>query len=411
MRFLGALRFPVLLIGLAVALAACGGQSTPAPTSTPAPVARATVAPTDTPAPTVTPLLSATPTASWTPTTAPTQTSTPTATATPTSTPTSTPLSPLAIEFMRKQSYPGSDLVIEETLQPGANYSRYVASYKSDGFKINGLLTVPTGQKPPTGWPVVIFNHGYIPPDQYRTTERYVAYQDAFARNGYITYKSDYRGHGSSEGRANGGYGNIDYTADVLNALASVKRLKDADPNRIGMWGHSMGGSVTLRAMVTVPDVKAGVIWAGVVASYPDLFDRWRRAPAGPGGMPAPARGWRNDLTAQYGTPEQNPQFYASISPNSYLKDISGPLQLHHGTADESVPVEFSDTLEKQMKDAGKSVEYFKYPGDNHNIANNLSAALQRSVAFFDKYVKNASSAVPMLATTPAPAASPTPGK
>jgi dipeptidyl aminopeptidase/acylaminoacyl peptidase len=287
--------------------------------------------------------------------------------------------------------------VIEQTLQPGANYNRYVASYKSDGFKINGLLTVPAGQKPPTGWPVVIFNHGYIPPDQYRTTERYVAYQDAFARNGYITFKSDYRGHGSSEGLASGGYGNIDYTADVLNALASVKRFKDADPNRIGMWGHSMGGSVTLRAMVTVPDVKAGVIWAGVVASYPDLFDRWRRVPAGPGGMPAPARGWRNDLITQYGTPEQNPQFYASISPNSYLKDISGPLQLHHGTADESVPVEFSDMLEKQMKDAGKPVEYFKYPGDNHNISNNLSTALQRSVAFFDKYVKNP------IAATPAP--------
>ena len=403
---LAALRFPVFLIGLALALAACGGQPA-TPTPTPAPVARATVAPTDTPAPTATSAPTAAPTASRTPTTAPTQTPIPTATATATSAPTATPLSPLAIESMRKQSYPGSDLVIEQTLPPGANYSRSVASYKSDGLKINGLLTVPTGPKPPTGWPVVIFNHGYIPPDQYRTTERYVAYQDAFARNGYITYKSDYRGHGSSEGRAAGGYGNVDYTADVLNALASVKRLKDADPNRIGMWGHSMGGSVTLRAMVTVPDVKAGVIWAGVVASYPDLFDRWRRAPTGPGGMPAPARGWRNDLTAQYGTPEENPQFYASISPNSYLKEISGPLQLHHGTADTSVPVEFSDTLEKQMKDAGKTVEYFKYPGDDHNIAANLSAALQRSVAFFDKYVKNASSALP----TPAPAASPTPGK
>jgi len=53
-------------------------------------------------------------------------------------------------------------------------------------------------------------------------------------------------------------------------------------------------------------------------------------------------------------------------------------------------------------------VEYFKYPGDDHNIASNLSAALQRSVAFFDKYVKNASSAVPTLAATPAPAATPT---
>jgi dipeptidyl aminopeptidase/acylaminoacyl peptidase len=303
---------------------------------------------------------------------------------------------------MRNQAYPGSDLVIEQTLQPGANYSRYVASYQSEGLKIYGLLTVPTGQKPPTGWPVVIFNHGYIPPTEYRTTERYVAYQDAFARSGYISFKSDYRGHGSSEGRAAGGYGSPDYTIDVLNAMASVKRLPDADPNRIGMWGHSMGGSVTLRAMVTVPDVKAGVIWAGVVASYPDLFERWRRAPTAPGGMPTPARGWRNDLVSQYGTHEENPEFYASISPNSYLKDLSGPLQLHHGTLDSSVPIEFSDTLYKQVQDVGQPVEYFKYPSDDHNISRNLSVALQRSVAFFDKYVKN--TAVAVVAATPTPA-------
>jgi dipeptidyl aminopeptidase/acylaminoacyl peptidase len=358
-------------------------------------VARATAAPTNTPPPTATAAPTNAPTATATPTAAPTLPATPTATATPTSTATPTPLSPLAIESMRKQSYPGSELVIEQTLPPGANYNRYVASYRSEGLKINGLLTIPSGQKPPTGWPVIIFNHGYIPPDQYRTTERYVAYQDAFARNGYITFKSDYRGHGSSEGRASGGYGNVDYTVDVLNATASVKRLKDADPNRVGMWGHSMGGSITLRAMVTVPDIKAGVIWAGVVASYPDLFERWRRAPTAPGGMPAPARGWRNDLAAQYGTPEENPQFYASISPNSFLKEISGPLQLHHGSADTSVPIEFSDTLEKQMQAAGKPVEYFKYAGDDHNLAANLNVALQRSVAFFDKYVKNAAAATP----------------
>src|SRR3989344_3841292 len=75
---------------------------------------------------------------------------------------------PLSIEFMRKQQYPGSDLVIEQTLDSGSNYSRYIASYKSDGLKIYGLLTVPDGEKPETGWPVIIFNHGYIQPEQYR---------------------------------------------------------------------------------------------------------------------------------------------------------------------------------------------------------------------------------------------------
>ncbi len=133
-------------------------------------------------------------------------------------------------------------------------------------LKQYALLTVPQGEPPATGWPAIIFNHGYIPPEVYRTTERYVAYVDGFARNGYVVFRADYRGHGFSEGEARGAYGNPDYTIDVLNGLASVKRLDYVDPDRIGMWGHSMGGYITLRAMVTSPDIKAGVIWAGVVA-------------------------------------------------------------------------------------------------------------------------------------------------
>ena len=97
---------------------------------------------------------------------------------------------PLMVEYMRQQEYPGSDLVIEEVLAPGVNYNRYLVSYRSEGYKIYALLTVPQGVKPVTGWPVIIFNHGYIPPEIYRTTERYVAYVDGFARNGYIVFRA-----------------------------------------------------------------------------------------------------------------------------------------------------------------------------------------------------------------------------
>ena len=381
----------LILLTLATTLTACNGTVGAKTLPTPVAVAQATPEPTATPTPTLTP----TPTATLTPTPTSTSTNTPTPTVTPTATATPTPISPLSVEWGRKQSYPGSALVIEQKLDPGRNYSRYVASYQSDGLNIFGLLTIPNGETPKTGWPVVIFNHGYIPPAQYRTTERYVPYQDAFAAAGYITFKSDYRGHGSSEGRATGGYGNVDYTVDVLNALASVKRMTEADPNRIGMWGHSMGGSVTLRAMVTTKDVKAGVIWAGVVESYPDLLTRWRVTPNAPtptaGAVPPGGlRGWGASLTAQYGTFEQNPAFWNSISPNSYLKDLSGPIQLHHGTADTSVPSEFSVTLDKQLKAAGQYDELYVYQGDDHNLATNLYTALARSVAFFDKYVKGA---------------------
>ncbi len=369
MKNIRAILWLILALGLAGLLVACGQ---PQPTR----IAQSTLA------------LEANGTATLVPTASATPTDTPTAT--PTATPTSTPTPhPLSIERMRQQSYPGSDIAIEQTLTPGANYNRYIASYQSEGLKIYALMTVPSGQKPKTGWPVVIFNHGYIPPSQYRTTERYVAYVDAFARNGYIVFKSDYRGHGDSEGNAAGGYGSPAYTIDVLNALSSIKRYKDADPNRIGIWGHSMGGSITLRSMVVSRDIKAGVIWAGVVASYPDLLARWRR-PTGGDTVPRAMSGWRGSLAEQYGSPEQNPTFWASISPNSYLTDLSGPVQLHHGTADQSVPLEFSEKLNAQIKEVGKPVEFYKYQGDNHNISMNFGIAMQRSIQFLDKYVKNA---------------------
>src|SRR3989338_391392 len=298
-------------------------------------------------------------------------------------------LHPLTIESLRKSEYPGSEIKIEQTLDPGSNYSRYIASYKSEGLKIYALLTAPKGQIPPAGWPVIVFNHGYIPPAQYQTIERYVAYVDGFARNGYVVFKPDYRGHGNSEGEPTGAYGSTAYTIDVLNAVASIKKFKEVDPDRIGMWGHSLGGFLTLRSMVVSKDIKAGVIWAGVVASYPDLLHRWRRgSPRPPPGVPTGFRNWKQNLIEKYGTPEQNPDFWDSISANSYLKDISGPVQIHHGTADSSVPVEFSEKLAEQLKVAGKTVEIYTYPGDDHNISSSFNTAMQRSVEFFDKYLK-----------------------
>lgn len=315
-----------------------------------------------------------------------TETPIPTATALPTATP--TPLHPLQIESMRQREYPGSDVVIEAVLDPGVNYERYYVSYQSEGLKIYALMTVPHGEKPGTGWPVIIFNHGYIPPDVYRTTERYVAYVDLIARSGYIVFRSDYRGHDRSEGMAGGAYSRPDYTVDVLNAVASMKRYPDADPNRIGMWGHSMGGYITLRSMVITQDIKAGVIWAGVVASYPDMLTRWRRANAPAITSTPSARSWRYSLVNEYGSPEQNPEFWGSISANSFLGDLSGPIQLHHGTLDEDVPLEFSELLFYQMLEANQYVEFYKYDGDNHNISNYFATAMQRTIEFFDRYVK-----------------------
>lgn len=301
----------------------------------------------------------------------------------------------LSIEYMRKQEYPGSDIVIEQTLPPGSNYNRYIASYKSDGLKIFALLTVPQGEKPKTGWPIIIFNHGYIPPTQYRTTERYIAYTDAFSRNGYIVFKSDYRGHGNSEGSPDYPEYSPSYTIDILNAISSIKKYKEADLTRIGMWGHSMGGTVTFRSLVVSKDIKAADIWAGVVGTYQDLSVNHhgsyinRSHPSPLPGEPTRRPNGRALLAQQYGDINVNPQFWQSIDPMTYIKDISAPVQIQHGTSDEEVPFVLSQKLDTALKIANKSVEFYSYEGDNHNLSNNLDLALQRSVEFFDKYLKS----------------------
>jgi fermentation-respiration switch protein FrsA (DUF1100 family) len=366
---------------LALVLVACGRLGPgPSQVGSDPPTSVASLA-----SPTTAPLSSNTP--------APTATLSPTPTVTPTDRPTFTPTPiphPMEIQAMRQRAYPGSEIIIEETLEPGSNYRRYYAYYLSEGLKIYALLTIPNGEPPTGGWPAIVFNHGYIPPAQYRTTERYIAYVDRLASSGYIIFRIDYRGHDRSQGIPSGAYGDPGYTVDVLNAVTSLQQFPQTNPERIGMWGHSMGGYLTLRSMVISQEIRASVIWAGVVASYPDLLTRWRRGDR-PTRTPSAssARSWRSSWIDRFGSPEDNPDFWQAISANSYLADISGPIQLHHGTADESVPLEFSEILYQQMQQAGQPVELYTYEGDNHNLSNFFTMAMNRTIAFFDLYLKD----------------------
>jgi dipeptidyl aminopeptidase/acylaminoacyl peptidase len=298
---------------------------------------------------------------------------------------------PLQITQMRKIDYPGSEITIEKTLNNGNGFKRYIAYYVSEDLKINGLLAIPEGEKPEGGWPAIVFNHGYIRPESYRREEKYIAYIAGFASKGYVVYMPDYRGHQDSEGSPLGAYYSPAYTTDSLNAFYSLSQFPDVNPDKIGMWGHSMGGHITLRSMVITSDVKVGVIWAGVVASYEDMLTNWRRSrPWSPSPRENMAnRPGRNDLIEIYGQIEENRDFWESISPIYYVEDISGPVQLHHGTGDTSVPHEFSQLLENALLDADKEVEHYQYQGADHNLSGSaFSPAISRSVDFFDTYLK-----------------------
>ncbi len=292
---------------------------------------------------------------------------------------------------MRGKSYAGSDIVIQHTLAPEPGYNRYVVSYQSDGLTLLGLLTVPTSNKPASGWPVILLNHGYIPPPEYSTADSYGGIVAQLAAASYIVFKPDYRGNGDSPGTPYQPYVAPDYVTDSLNALASIEKYKDADPGRIGVWGHSMGGNISLHELVLTHDLKAAVLMAGVVGSYSDLIDWWKvRVATG-------VLTTQNDLKTnelldqmvnQHGTPQTDPGYWNAIDPTQSISDIDAPVLIQVGTADAVVPPKFSQALAAQLQAAGKNVTYRVYPGADHNLSPDTGMAVAEAIAFFDQYLK-----------------------
>jgi dipeptidyl aminopeptidase/acylaminoacyl peptidase len=293
----------------------------------------------------------------------------------------------LTVAGLRGREILGGPITLEEQLGDGAGYARYIASYLSEGLKIYGLLTVPYGEPPEGGFKAIVFNHGYIPPQQYRTTERYVAYVDALARAGFVVFKIDLRGFGNSEGEPTGTYFSPAYTIDAISALKALQSLPYVDPEGIGMWGHSMAGNLVLRAMLVEPAVKAGVIWAGAVYSYDDftqysIDDPSYVPPAA--GEESPGRRLGRLIRETYGPPDTSVPYWAAVSLTKNLQYLEAPVQLHHALDDGVVNPGYSADLAAALNASGKAYEYWEYGGGGHNINSPyFEEAMGRTIAFF----------------------------
>lgn len=293
----------------------------------------------------------------------------------------------LTIDYLLGLEITGSEITFETRLTSGPNFHRHLVSYISEGLKIYGLLTIPFEEPPESGYKAIVFNHGYVPPTAYRTTERYEAYVNYLARSGFAVFKIDYRGHGQSEGEPNGSYFSPDYTIDSIAALKSLQSLDYIDPQGIGMWGHSMAGNLTLRAMLIEPDIKAGVIWAGAVYSYDDfaeygIDDNTYRPPATPDGEDRPRRS--RQIFEVYGRPEGGHPFWEAVSLTEHIEHLNSPLQIHHAVDDTVVSIQYSQGLAEALQENGKEYEFYIYEGGGHNlISPYFSQAMQRTVEFF----------------------------
>lgn len=284
---------------------------------------------------------------------------------------------PMAIETLRQRNFEGSEFLIEEKLANGTNYEQYIVSYLSEGLKIYGLLTVPLEEKPESGFPSILFIHGYIPPEIYSTTGNYPTYQARLARAGFVTFKPDLRGHGNSQGEPVSAHYSEKYVVDTLFALESLKKYPEVDPERIGYWGHSNGGQIGLRVVTITEDIKAASLWAGVVGSYVDMFETYNPQ------IDFLSEAQESKMVVNNGLPSENSDFWQQVDPFFYLNDITAAIQIQHGTLDDSVPIELSESLRDSLLEIGKELEYYEYPGADHNIAQNVNEAFQRAIEFY----------------------------
>lgn len=293
-------------------------------------------------------------------------------------------------EYERSSSANKSALGNLEVYGDNGNYTSYLTSYTSDGLKINGLLTKPKGEQPQGGWPAIVFVHGYIPPNTYQTTEKYVDYVDFLARNGYVVFKIDLRGHGDSEGVPGGGYYSSDYVIDTLNAYAALQSSGFINPSKIGLWGHSMAGNVLLRSLATKPEIPVVVIWGGAGFTYTDLTQyRITDLSYRPVPTDSERQRKRQQLRAAYGDPDPNHWFWKLVIPINYLSDFKGAIQLDHAVDDGTVNVEYSRNLNKILDQTNIPHEFNEFPNGDHNITNpSFTPAMQKTVEFFNKYLK-----------------------
>jgi uncharacterized protein len=303
-------------------------------------------------------------------------------------------VSPISIPYLRTRVIQSDGLQIEEELPNSSNYKSYIASYYSEGYKVYGLLTVPLDNAPEGGFPAIVFCHGYIPPDQYVTTERYVAYVDYLARNGFVVFKIDFRGNGRSEGDSSGSYFSSAYTIDAISALKSLQKFDKVNPERIGMWGHSMAGNTVLRAMEVTDSIKAGVIWAGAVYSYQDFVtygisdSSYVHKPdtkkEGADQKDSEISPEMQKIRTDPQTIDFNSSFWTSISLTKNIAYLTRPLQIDQAIDDPVVNIGYSRDLAQVLKNNGKDYEFYEYAGGGHNIASPyFETAMERTVKFF----------------------------
>lgn len=316
------------------------------------------------------------------------------------------PLEVYTFEALRKRTYATRTIKIEKELDRQLEFVSYLFSYDALGKKMSGQINFPTIATEDT--PVIVMIRGYVPSQMYSTGVGTRNGAAAFAKAGFITVAPDFFGYGESDPEPeNSWQARFEKPIAVIELIKTIRESgvpvnengELYKTNKIGLWGHSNGGQIALSTLVTLEEPIPTSLWAPVTVPFPYsvLFFSDEDDDEGKG-----MRLWVNQLEEKYELRD--------FSFTQYLDGLKGPLQLHHGTADEAALKTWSDEFIQKIKlenerraDEKKTAEdtsqvppavvynYFEYPGADHNLqpAANWQKVVDRDIAFFTQHLVN----------------------
>ncbi len=225
-----------------------------------------------------------------------------------------------------------------------------------DGVTMDGFLMLPHGFDPARQWPTLF--HVYGEPWSQTVLDSWFCRHHLFHRwmtqLGYAVVSLDARGTPAPKGRdwrkalhrKIGVLSSLDWDQGVAALLA---RHDWMDRSRLGVWGWSGGGAMTLNLLFRYPErFAAGMSVAPVtdISLYDTIYQE-----------------------RYCGDPRQAPEVYRDCSPITFAAALQRPLLLVHGTGDDNVHWQHSERLVDALVAHGKLFEYLAYPNRTHAIA------------------------------------------
>lgn len=296
----------------------------------------------------------------------------------PTILPIPDPYDAYTIEYLAGRSYGGGTLQVEKVLEVNNYFTRTLFSYPSDNLRIYGFINSPLMVS--ASQPVIIVLHGYVELAAYDTIDYTTPYADALARAGFLVLHPNLRGYPPSDSGDN--FLRVGMAIDVLNLAALVREqagkpgpLEYADPQRIGIWGHSMGGGIGIRVITISPDIRAVLLYASASSDDRQNYEL--------------IYGTLKDSTPGIDQLSLLEEAFLRISPVYYLDRIQAAVSIHHGKLDKDIPLAWSLDLCRRLQALGKLVECFTYEDQAHTFdGDGYELLMQRTIDFFNRTLR-----------------------